>query len=136
MAILGFKKRFVDPIRKRTKIQTIRGFRKYPIVEGEHLYLYTGLRTKHSEKIGEAQCMNTNVVRLSESSVTLQFAGYDHHFSDTRRLNRFAVKDGFKNWDALVTFWKDEHGPNCFPFTGTIIYFKLLPKSYWATKVS
>ncbi len=44
MALLGFKKRFADKVRTGRKRQTIRAFRKYPIVPGETLYLYTALR--------------------------------------------------------------------------------------------
>lgn len=130
MAALGFKKRFVPDIRKGIKNQTIRNFRKVPIVMCEQLYLYTGMRTKFCKKIGEAQCVGTNTITLTQKSYTI-LDMLTVKVTDLKNLNAFARRDGFSSWKDLVEFWIQEHGQDCFPFTGTIIYFNLLQKKDW-----
>jgi hypothetical protein len=132
MAILGFKKQFVQPIRKRTKDQTIRRYRKYPIMTFEHLYLYTGLRNRYvkAEKIGEAQCRGTYPITITRNSVVIQGL-FPIRLTLPKDLDDFARRDGFNSWQELVDFWLEAHGPKCFPFKGTVIYFDLLSKRNW-----
>lgn len=130
MAILGFKERFVDLIRSGKKRQTIRAFRKHPIFCCEHLYLYCGLRTNHTVKICEAQCTGTWKIRITNRSVII----YDMlkiTLKKREELDRFARQDGFSSWNDMKEFWKSEHGDDCFPFTGTIIYFHMLSLDDW-----
>lgn len=141
MAILSFKKRFAPKIEKGTKRQTIRGPRKYPIVKGERLFLYTGLRTKYASKIGEAFCENSFPITINAHAIIIHKGTPDRKnpvlIEDLRSLNKFAKADGFESWADLQCFWSDEHGgSNCFPFHGTIIYWqKLLPESQWNKQI-
>lgn len=130
MALLGYKKRFVKPIQQLLKEWTIRDFRKIPIKPGERLYMYTGLRTKHCKKIGEAICRWTSQIIIHEDSVCIdnygdagEFVSFGNDVNDYRSLDWFAAKDGFKDWDDLKAFWYQAHGKDCFPYTGEIIKF-------------
>lgn len=139
MAALGFKKQFVAPIKrkKNPKDQTIRGFRKIPIVPGERLYLFTGMRTRHCKKIGEAVCNTTTDIVIDENGYSTGGSPvpdnnpFWHSREDIVELNEFAKRDGFRSWQELIEFWKVEHGDKCFPFHGTLIRFRLLPKKHW-----
>ena len=51
MALLNFKKQFVEPIRDGRKHHTIRAARKIPVKVGEKLYLYCGCRQKGAFRI-------------------------------------------------------------------------------------
>lgn len=53
--LLGFKKRFVEPIQIGTKVFTMRVPRKKEPKIGETLYMYTALRTKYCEKITDKE---------------------------------------------------------------------------------
>jgi hypothetical protein len=136
MAILGFKKRFIKPVKSGVKTQTIRAFRKYPVRVFEQLYLYTALRTRYAQKLGEAQCIGTKTITIKKNCFILNdgMLKLKLTFKDPRQLNQFAKDDGFTSWEDLQQFWIDSHGPKCFPFTGTIIYWNLLPKSQWLKK--
>lgn len=115
MPVLSFKSQFVDPIREGSKTQTIRAVRKYPIVAGDRLYLYTALRTKYSQKIGEAECTDCRAITITRIGIHIKngrtiCSRYD--------LDQFAKSDGFESWEAMKQFWLDTHS---LPFTGVLI---------------
>lgn len=136
MALLGYKKQFVKPIKLGLKEWTIRNDRKNPIAVGERLYMYTGLRTRNCKKIGEAICTWTSRIELREDLVLIHsfgsavcptfaaFGDIENHPHCINTLNHFAKSDGFKDWEDLKNFWYKNHGTDCFPYTGTIIAFK------------
>jgi hypothetical protein len=131
MALLSFKKIFAEPVQAGTKRQTIRGHRKYPIVPGERLYLYTALRTKFSQKLAEGECTANHEITLNHFAVIIKKNGRAILTEDADKLNAFAKADGFESWYQLTKFWLQEHGSDCFPFHGTITYWKLIPVSQW-----
>lgn len=133
MAALSFKARFVDKVEAGLrgepdgKRQSIRAFRKNgPIKEGERLVLYYAQRTKYRRRLGETKNKSTQVVRLARSRVTV----YDMLPNDKLKmafslntkweLDAFAKADGFNDWEDMKAFWFEEHGVNCFPFSGNL----------------
>lgn len=130
MPALGYKKQFVPPILRKIKRQTIRNYRKKPICVGDHLYFFTGMRTKHCKKFGEAICTGTYPIKITNKYISVP----DLVIKDITRLNAFAKCDGFKDWEDMKQWWKKNHGPDCFPFNGTLIEFKLLSKRQWLKK--
>ena len=113
MAILSFKKRFAGKVRNGSKLQTIRAFRKYPIVPGDTLYLYTALRTKWAKKLREVKCKSVHGIRIffNSGTITISAAGHGYQLlNTTAELNTFAQADGFKNWEDMKAFWIAEHG--------------------------
>lgn len=112
MALLGFKKRFAPKVRNGRKRQTIRTYRKYPIVPGETLYLYTGLRTKYSEKLKEVRCKAVYNITISfyNNYVSYENEIYSCYIDNPKELNRFAKQDGFLHWSDMRDFWIQTHG--------------------------
>lgn len=114
MALLGFNERFASHILEGSKCQTIRAVRKYPIVPGETLYLYTGLRTKHSQKIGEVKCESIEDISIHFDPDGIFFGEVNlRNFQASLthdELNLFAKSDGFKNWMDMKDFWIYTHG--------------------------
>lgn len=131
MAGLGFKKRFIQPIWDETKIGTIRAKRKRPIKVGEMLFLYTAMRTKHCQKIGERRALATRPIRLfpapadgKEARIIIGsnidgtpfgYAPFDYkvviEISDPQELDRFAICDGFDSWEDMRAFWMMDRKP-------------------------
>lgn len=113
MALLGFKERFYEKIRNGSKRQTIRKPRKYPIVPGETLYLYTGLRTKHSKKIRQVICKSVCEISISFNNdriiLHIKFLLGPINIC-VKDLDLFAKQDGFKDWADMKAFWLAEHG--------------------------
>ncbi len=130
MAILSFNKKFVPEIVSGRKRQTIRGFRKFPIKCDEKIYLYTGLRTKLSMKIGEAICCESRMIEITDNEIRL----YDStdrppivFNKENRRINEFAQKDGFKDWNEMREWWIKTYKLPPYQsmlFTGTLIEWK------------
>ena len=118
MVAYSFKQRFIEPIRAGTKCQTIRADRKRHARPGEQLQLYSGMRTKHCQLIGRAECLSVWPVTLilrEEHGVVLE------NFRETyRNIDAFARADGFRDWAELAAFWSENH-PGFEIFDGVLI---------------
>ncbi|MGL6121667.1 MAG: hypothetical protein ACRC1W_01260 [Shewanella sp.] len=110
MALFNFKPQFVDSIIDGTKGGTIRAYRKYPVKVGDTMYLYTGLRSAHAKKLLEVPCIEYYDIEIESKCVTL-FGNVNHNnffLFDEPILNKFAIGDGFANWNDMCAFWKGE----------------------------
>lgn len=117
MPALSFNKKFVPHILNGTKKQTIRAFRKNPIKVGNHLFLYTGMRTKECEKIGEAICVAIYKISIRTDGITIS----PNFEVPINQLNHYAQQDGFKNWDDMRRWWVLTHD---LPFNGNLIMWE------------
>lgn len=114
MPLYSFQKRFAPGVRRGTKRQTIRRRRKRPTMPGETLYLYSSLRTKYSEKLGEARCTNVLPVEIWDGAVKV---GPEMLPDDC--LDEFARADGFADAEDFFAFWRKTHGlSRAKPLTG------------------
>jgi hypothetical protein len=121
MAILNFKKRFAPKVKSGKKRQTIRAFRKYPIKVDERLYLYTGLRTKSTQKLREVTCISVEHIEIRFYARRLPVVIISNcAIWEPNGLNEFAKADGFQDWLDFQNFWFQEHGP-LKVFKGTLI---------------
>lgn len=111
MVAYSFKKQFIAPIRDETKAQTIRADRARHARESETLQLYTGMRTKQCMLIGTAICTAALPIRFDFQRPSIELPGRRPitRANGWRALNRFAIADGFENWEALHAFWAREH---------------------------
>jgi hypothetical protein len=137
MVAYSFKRRFVRPIRIglssvslsfdcAPKRQTIRAIGKRRHARpGETLQLYTGMRTRDCEMIGEARCVSFEGVLLkwSEWPSYFLFDMMERDPGTWRRagplrpiedLDQFARDDGFSDFDDMKEFWRETHGPQTF----------------------
>ena len=104
------------------KVQTIRANRKdgRDPKPGQPLYLFTGMRTKRSRRLGEAECVSVGPLWINGSVLHV----LDHWMFrlgawDRRtRAHRFAEADGFRNAEAMWEFFERVHG---LPFEGYLI---------------
>lgn len=122
--LLGYKKRFVDPIKIGTKVHTMRKPRKVKPKIGETLYMYTGLRTKHCEFITDKEKLHgvqqvRIVIQRTPSggkrpgrgliyTYKMQLA-VDGRKLEDKEVSRFVKFDGFADVADFCQFW----------FTGT-----------------
>lgn len=119
MAILNFQKRFATFVELGIKRQTIRARRKYPIREGEDLYLYTALRTKSAKLLRIAPCRYARGISIDldiDGRAEIIIAGQGPLPPEEKK--DLAAKDGFKNVGEMLTFFRDTHG---LPFEGQLI---------------
>jgi hypothetical protein len=109
MPAINFKKEFVDAVKDGSKAQTIRATRKVPIKVGDILYLYTGMRTKQCEKIGEVVCKSVHDIEINDIGIMV-----DGSYLNPSECYRLAIADGFENTQAFLKFFKP-------PFKGQLI---------------
>jgi len=117
MVALSFKGQFAQPIRLGIKQQTIRAPRRQPIKAGDVLHLFTGMRTKHCRRIGEAVCSEVHHIAIHLAESMIRFDG--RTLTSLAELNRFAQSDGFTGWADMRQFWEDTHPGDLFE--GTLI---------------
>lgn len=118
MTAFSFQPQFVDPIRARTKRQTIRNQRPHLPEPGRELQLYCRQRAPGGFLIGLATCEATApiVMDLPASEIFLPNVVW----RGVARLDNFAHRDGFMSWDELRAFWATHH-PGIDRFEGVVI---------------
>lgn len=129
MVAYTFKPRFVDPVSRREKRQTIRGVgKKRHARPGDTLQLYTGPRMR-PRKFGEATCESSRQITLAFGDATRRpfvtfgppsDAGPGDILITPAELDAFAVSDGFADWQGLADFWAETHD-NPVEWTGILI---------------
>lgn len=133
MTAYSFKKQFVEPIRvglglpptveafaasldafgnvsrPQPKRQTIRAVgRRRHALPGETLQLYTAMRTKQCQKIGDATCVYVAAIKIDVLKTKLKFSDF------VVDPEAFARADGFAGAADMHAFWLKEHGPGKF----------------------
>jgi len=121
MVAISFKERFVEPYKAGTKGGTIRAPRKGREISrpGVALQLFVAMRTKYCRKFGDETCIDFLLIallfkrrpKIAFGSVTL---------SARADLDRFAVFDGFENFDDMECFWQATHTVAEFRGTWTL----------------
>lgn len=127
MPSLGFSAQFADAVESGSKLQSIRAPRKRPIVVGDWLALYVGMRQPTCRKLGEAIVESVQRIRLGArtdySAVSLDGEWLNH--VDAFELAR---ADGFADERAMKEWFHKAHG---LPFSGHLIRWRLLPREEW-----
>src|ERR1700677_4941422 len=96
MPLLNFQPQFVDPIRAKRKMHTIRADRKIPIKVGDKLYLYSGLRHKGAFRILDqpVRCTRVQGIEIKEIG-TVKFVFVDGETLMPEECETLAKADGF-----------------------------------------
>lgn len=145
MTALSFKKQFafrvaagLTPAEKNQmffadftpKRQTIRALRKdgRDPKRGDMLQLYTGMRTKSCQKIGEVKalfvldieiCKRGSLSIEGNANSTMPFyKRQSEQYPKDHPKEGLAKADGFKDWAELLQWFKKMHG---LPFKGKLI---------------
>lgn len=144
MPALNYQERFVPFVKDGSKPHTIRARRKHPIKAGDMLYHYTGMRTKHCQKIAEDKCLTVCSILITADGNVAIFKKRIEVLPDTlmeliqnkcdllsyRDCDRLAWQDGFRPegssfdnckgcFDVMLRWWRLTHQ---LPFLGDIIY--------------
>lgn len=128
MVAYSFKKQFAAPILAGTKGGTIRLDRKRHARPGEELQLYQSQRTKQCRLITRQTCLDAMAIALNFPVDAVLLSNHNHPLKRFNLLDIFARFDGFPDWAALKTFWREEHGPDLKPFAGVHIRWLDWPK--------
>lgn len=113
MVSFSFQEAFVPLILSGEKRMTIR--KKARCSPGDTMHLFTGLRTKSCQKIGEARCQAVAPIKIGAESITIGMGGVVTLMARTDELDFFARNDGFESWQPFRDFFKDRYG---LPFSG------------------
>jgi hypothetical protein len=121
MTTLNFKPQFAAAIRDGRKRQTIRPYGKRSIRPGDTLHLYTGLRSRKSERLGVATCTEKLQVRIDpvKRRVHLE-TGCNRAGVRTLTLlspeqaDKLAKADGFGMPDEFFGFFEQTYGRSVF----------------------
>lgn len=107
MVAFNFSPEFAEAIASGAKCQTVRATKRAK--KGDMLQLYTGQRTKACRKLKEAECLYVDYVHLAPDGITC--GNGDLH---TGSLDAFAIRDGFKNYEAMLAWFKAKYGTDHF----------------------
>lgn len=105
MVAFNFSPQFADAVAAGKKLQTIRSTKRAK--PGDRLQLYTGQRTRACRKLVDPDpiCVLVDYVGIRPDYLTL---------GDTRKhlgdADDFARRDGFKDYDDMVTWFMARYG--------------------------
>lgn len=113
--LLGFKKRFKEPILIGTKVHTIRKRRKIQPNIGETIHMYSGLRTKYSEFICNNEKLlgkqNIRIIIYKNDNDTIVKIWVDRSELNMKQKEQLALFDGFTSLMDFADYWlTDEKG--------------------------
>lgn len=150
MPAYSFQPRFVPYVKEGSKPHTIRDRRRYPAKVGDPVYLYTGMRTKWCQKIGEDTCKRTFSIAIYLYGIVFYDRLLDKVELEAAKKNpfdellpvdrllpieeceRLAWLDGFRPDFAtkenpsgafadMIRYWQQTRA---LPWAGDIIYWK------------
>ena len=113
---------FVEAIKAGKKIHTIRKDEKNRWKEGNTIQFWRGnpRNVKNNPYcFGTGKCTDVGYINIYPTSNRIEISFYDSKwitFSDINALNDIAVDDGFKDWEDMKTWFKED-------FKGKLIYF-------------
>lgn len=118
MPAYNFQERFADPVEQGIKRQTIRKPRKRSTKVGDTLYLYTGQRTKHCRKLGQAVCKEVIPIRIGVLYVVILYPRDNkrRRILSIPEIEQLAKDDGFDSIADMERFFRKR-----LPFMGEII---------------
>lgn len=142
MVAYSFQQRFVPAIESGAKPHTIRGPRRRHARPGDELQLYAGMRTRSCRLIRRARCRSVLAIalRFGARPLVSLFPLMEKEPGHLARvgerievvdLDRFAVSDGFADFDDMARFWRDSHGAS--RFDGFIIIWGQSPRRVYRT---
>ena len=127
MPALNFQKQFAYKVESGEKRQTIRKLRKRAIDNprsGQTLYLYTGMRTKSCQKLGEVICKSVDQITIEENGDIV--VGIDQ--LDAWQESKLVEDDGFNTLGDFLDFFRKTYKSKPFsmendglPFYGLLI---------------
>jgi len=131
MPSLSFSDEFKKKVRCGSKTQTIRSLRKRPFKVGDTIYLFSKLRTKHCERLGEGIC--TEVINLKFVKIgCVTFIELPPTKTLLSRFNEIALaeRDGFETYGstsaAEMRLWFEKrYGVKRYQMKFQIIRWKL-----------
>ncbi len=111
--LLGFKKRFIEPIQIGTKVFTMRFPRKNMPKVGEVLYMYSGLRTANCIKISDKEkLISTQKVKILINyyptllpNITTLHVSVDSRSLTENEKVEFVKFDGFTDEKDFIEWW-------------------------------
>lgn len=102
---LNFKARFAPDVKSGKKRQTIRPHGKRRANPGDVLHLFTGMRTKKCERLGDATCLLALEIEID--TVAFWIVADRKIMSDMEKVVR---RDGFKNPAEFFAFFREQYG--------------------------
>lgn len=125
MLVINFKKQFAPAVESGEKRQTIRALRKdgKRAKPGDHLRLYTGMRTSACRKLMDATCTSVASIQIYDEypQITIVVNGKKLSFDEGIAL---AKSDGFDTRAEFIGFFQETHR---FPFEGLITSWEPMP---------
>jgi len=113
---LNFKPQFAPDVKACKKRQSIRPRGKRRANRGEILHLFTGLRTKHCERLGDHRCRDTFDIDIDTAASSIVLVGSDWRDAlKPHQVETIARMDGFGNVADFFAFFRKQYGEGVHP---------------------
>ena len=114
--ILGFNKRFPQPILDKIKKHTIREDKHNRWKAEGIIHMATGVRTKNYNCFYKCKCTGTQIIEIANTPGYPRAVWIDNRLIDTDEITKLAHNDGFKSIDDFFEWFNKD-------FQGKIIHW-------------
>lgn len=104
---LNFKTRFAPDVKAGKKRQTIRLRGKRQAHPGDVLHLFTGMRTKQCERLGDAPCLMVVDIDIDTRA---HLTYIEEKVASMSIVNEIARRDGFDGQAGFYSFFRQQYG--------------------------
>lgn len=124
MPAYNFQRRFVRPIQRGTKTQTIRRIGKRRHARpGEPIQLYAGMRTKKCRKVvRDVLCREVSDIEIEIGDSGFESIDINGILLPKKQWRAFAKRDGFNSVQEFYELFKRMHGTG--KFHGVLIQWR------------
>jgi hypothetical protein len=116
-----FKPQFAGLVERGEKLQTVRPIPKRMPKTGDRISLraWEGKPYRSKQRVlREAVVATAEPITISEKTLERGLSCWVYGGGRSRGMDHFAQADGFKDWPALVEWFRETHG---LPFSGVLI---------------
>ena len=119
--VLMCKPQFAGPVERGEKLQTVRPTPKRMPKTGDKLSLraWEGKPYRSKQRVlREAVVTTTEPITITETTLERGLSCWLYGGGRSMAMDHFAQADGFRDWPALVEWFRETHG---LPFYGVLI---------------
>lgn len=127
--VIGYKKRFVEPIKAGTKKHTVREDKHNRWRAGLTMHMATGIRSKYYNCFNQTHCTGTQPITMhmekdDDGGLSVLVIKVNGKRLDDTTINSFVVADGFKDLHDFKKWWLPELAVRpAYTYTGKIIHW-------------
>lgn len=107
--VLGFRPQFVEPIKKGTKIHSIREDKTDRWKADRAIHMATGTRTKKYNQFDYRECVSVQKIQIWWTAANVPFVYIDGRLLNSFETLELCKNDGFKGEQDFFNWFREDY---------------------------